>query len=230
MRTAPLFLYLLTAGAATLLAELRPGPVALVLKALPLLVLLWDVGLPCPFTRRHGFLFLGLAASLIGDEVIAFVFVGGIAAFLVAHVCYLAAMGWERERPAAQLLACLPAILLWGGMLQLLWPRVPADLKGPVAVYLSVISAMLARATIRAFVTRRGEVASWAMFAGASLFALSDSLIALSRWVLTVPHPELAILSTYYLAQLLIRFGLADAGAAGRNEPLAPATTQGARP
>jgi uncharacterized membrane protein YhhN len=211
MRTRTLFLYFLAAAAATLAAEIRPGPVALLLKALPLIVLLVDVGPPFGrFTRMRGFLFLGLCASLIGDEVIAFVFIGGIGAFLVAHVCYLVAMGWEREKPGLQALACLPALLLWVGMFRLLWPRVPTDLKVPVVVYLSVISAMLARATIRAFVTRRGDVASWAMLGGAGLFALSDSLIALSRWVLSVPHPELAILSTYYLAQLLIRFGLAD--------------------
>jgi uncharacterized membrane protein YhhN len=211
MRTRTLFLYLLAATAATLAAEILPGPVALLLKALPLIVLLVDVGPPFGrFTRMRGFLFLGLCASLIGDEVIAFVFIGGIGAFLVAHVCYLVAMGWEKEKPGRQALACLPALLLWVGMFRLLWPRVPADLKVPVVVYLSVISAMLARATIRAFVTRRGDVTSWAMLGGAGLFALSDSLIALSRWVLSVPHPELAILSTYYLAQLLIRFGLAD--------------------
>ena len=80
---------------------------------------------------------------------------------------------------------------------------------------------MLARATIRAFVTRRGLVTSWAMFAGACLFALSDSLIALSRWVLSVPHPEVAILSTYFLAQLLIRIGLSEAEGNTPFEPLA---------
>jgi uncharacterized membrane protein YhhN len=146
---------------------------------------------------------LGLVLSAIGDVVLELAFTAGIALFLFAHVMYLAAMGWSAERPAAQAVAFLPAALLCAVMLPVLTRRVPRNLLVPVAVYVTVISAMLGRATARAFVT---EPDPWSqrMFVGAALFAVSDSLIATNRWLARVPAAQALILSTYSAAQALI--------------------------
>ena len=92
------------------------------------------------------------------------------------------------------------------GMSALLVPRAPAELRAPVVVYLTVISVMWARATIRAFVTRGHEPSRW-MFAGATVFVASDSLIAIDKWVVALPHASLLVLGTYFVAQWLIRRG-----------------------
>lgn len=202
--------YVVAAVAAALLAELRPGGVALLFKLVPVSLLLVQAGRPLLAGDRgrfRRFLVMGLAFSVVGDLVIAFAFVGGIAAFLVAHGCYLAAMGWSGTRKPAQLLALLPALALWGAMVAVVVPRAPHELRAPVVVYATVISAMLGRATGRALVTDPSREAT-VMCVGAWVFALSDSLIAISKWVAPVPHAELAILGTYYAAQALISRGL----------------------
>ena len=159
-------------------------------------------------------LLFGLVASSVGDVVIAYVFVGGIAAFLVAHIAYLVAMGRPRGPAPAHLVAALPAAAIGGTMAWLLIAggRVPAPLLVPVAVYMTVISAMLARATGRAFVEARTRQARF-LVAGAAVFVLSDALIALSRWVVDMPYPRLAILATYFAAQRLLVEGVERASA-----------------
>jgi len=202
-------LYAAAALAATLTADLGPRPVALVLKGIPVLLLAIATGLPLfrgGAARARFFLSFGFAFSLLGDLAIEFVFVAGIAAFLLAHVFYIVAMGWEREKPGRQAAAALPALALAIGMSALLVPRAPAELRAPVVVYLTVISVMWARSTIRAFVTRGHTPSRW-MFAGATVFVVSDSLIAIDKWVVALPHASLLVLGTYYVAQWLIRRG-----------------------
>ena len=200
------------AVAATSWGDLWPGDLAVALKLVPMGLLIAKVALCLrarEIERRMAFALLaGLLVSAVGDVVIAYVFVGGIAAFLLAHVAYLVAMGAPRGRPAHQLLASVPALLVGGSMgwILLVGGRVPAALTVPVAVYMVVISAMLARAAGRAVLDPRTRE-SRIFLAGAALFVTSDSLIALSRWVITIPHPRAAILSTYFLAQFLISEG-----------------------
>ncbi len=179
--------------------------VARVFKILPLVLLIVTVGATLRTNRTHLGLWvmLGLVGSLVGDWVIEVAFVGGIAAFFVAHVLYLVAMGFDRQSPVGQGAAAVPAVTLWAGMYGLLAPRAPAELYVPVVAYLTVISLMFARASARAFVTRRDR-ASLVLWVGACFFVLSDSLIALNRWVVPIPMDRAAILATYYLGQALI--------------------------
>ena len=85
--------------------------------------------------------------------------------------------------------------ILWGSL---------ADpiLKGAVAAYVTVISLMAAQAIGRATVT--GDAASRWVAVGACVFMLSDSLIAIHKFVTPVALSSLWILVTYYCAQMLI--------------------------
>jgi len=205
--------FFLGALLATLWADLSQGHLAVALKLVPMGLLLFHLTLRLragEVDRRMALsLLAGLAASTVGDIVIAYLFVGGIAAFLLAHVAYLLAMGLPRGRPTPHLAAAVPALLVGGTMawILLLGGRVPTPLMVPVAVYTTVISAMLARATSRALVAPRTPAAR-VFFAGAVLFVTSDALIAFSRWVVTIPHPRAAILATYFAAQWLISAGV----------------------
>jgi uncharacterized membrane protein YhhN len=71
-----------------------------------------------------------------------------------------------------------------------------------VAAYVSVIALMVAQAIGRAKV--QGDAASAAVALGASIFMLSDSLIAINRFVQPVPLVSLWVLSSYYVAQILL--------------------------
>lgn len=158
-----------------------------------------------PGTRR--WLLAALAFSLVGDVCLMFhnLFIPGLVAFLCAHLCYirlfcLDAPWLPRRTP---LLVCG---LLAAGFYGYLWRHLPADLRLPVAAYVLVITLMVAQATGRACLQRTLHARSVA--AGAMLFMLSDTLLALDRFAHPLTWSAFGVLSTYYAAQWLIVHGM----------------------
>jgi uncharacterized membrane protein YhhN len=160
--------------------------------------------------RAHALLLAALVASLAGDValMVSGGFLPGLVAFLFAHVAYV--MLFARGVGAMPSRSAAFAVAVYGlAMLAVLWPHLPAGLRGPVAAYVAVISAMGAQAIGRALVQR--DAASVATAAGALLFVASDTVLALDRFVAPVPLAPFWILSTYFTAQLLIaRHALPD--------------------
>jgi uncharacterized membrane protein YhhN len=78
----------------------------------------------------------------------------------------------------------------------------PAGLRLPVAVYVVAIALMAAQAIGRAVVLRDARAVAVAV--GACVFMLSDTLLAINRFVLPLPLAQFWVLATYYLAQVLI--------------------------
>ncbi|KQT09407.1 lysoplasmalogenase family protein [Ramlibacter sp. Leaf400] len=174
--------------------------------------------------RFAALLIAGLACSLVGDVLLMLPgrFIGGLVAFLLAHLCYLALLrqgaGWL-PRPAA-----LAATLGVGAaMYAVLFPGLDTVLKGAVAAYVVVIAAMAAQAIGRAAVLK--DAPSLAVAVGAVFFMASDSLLALNRFWQPLPMAQFWVLATYYVAQILIathaRAALSGTPAAAR---LAPAS------
>ena len=139
-----------------------------------------------------------LVLSLAGDIFLMLPreqFEAGLAAFLLAHVCYIAGFVARGLRGVAFVLAL-------GGVAVVLAPVAVRVLRGvsardparrpPVVAYLVVIATMLAAA-----------VASGNPFAiaGAALFVASDAMIAWSRFVADFDTASVAIMVTYHLAQ-----------------------------
>ena len=159
-------------------------------------------------------LLAALAASLAGDVFLMFpgYFIPGLVAFLVAHLCYIAlfkqGLPWFPSRTA------LAATLGVGGaMYAFLWlGGLPAALRLPVACYVIAIALMAAQAIGRALVPRDPHATSVAV--GACAFMLSDALLATNRFVMPLPLAPFWVLSTYYLAQVLIVVNVRPAGAA----------------
>ena len=75
-------------------------------------------------------------------------------------------------------------------------------LKLAVGAYVTVIALMAAQAIGRAVVLR--TMPATAVAVGACVFMLSDSLIAVNRFVTPLPLAGLWVLGSYYAAQLLI--------------------------
>jgi uncharacterized membrane protein YhhN len=149
-------------------------------------------------------LLAALAGSLAGDVALMFegFFIPGLVAFLLAHLAYIRLFGrgvpWFADRRA------LAATLGVGGaMYAFLWTGgLPAALRLPVAAYVVVIALMAAQAIGRA--RTLGGSPAWTVAAGAALFMVSDSLLAINRFVSPLPLAQLGVLSTYYAAQCLI--------------------------
>lgn len=207
---APIWAHLFYAAASMLMIAAAPwnlSPVTHTLvRAAPLFTL--SVLALAPYVRggdRRGARLLigaGLVASMIGDITLPYFFITGIAAFLAAHVLYIAAMGIPRRNPGRQALALVPGAALWLAMFNVVTPRVPAELFVPVVVYLTVITLMLTRALGR--VLAAPAAAHVWMLVGAALFVASDSLLAINRWVTPVPAAHVWVLTTYLVAQWCI--------------------------
>lgn len=146
---------------------------------------------------------LGLAGDvfLLGDSESRFRL--GLGAFLVGHVAYVVSFTRLGLHPPPWqwaswlvLFACLiatrrvvPATFLRGGQ----------ALALPVAAYTVVIGAMV----ILAFDTGEPWIA-----VGASVFAASDSILAVDRFVEPRPWAPVAVMVTYHVGQALIVAGV----------------------
>jgi uncharacterized membrane protein YhhN len=146
---------------------------------------------------------IGLAFSLLGDVFLLLPsnrFIAGLLSFLAAHLFYIAAFtsdgGW---RITPWLL--LPWLVYAAVFLRLLLPHA-GRFKAPIIVYGLVIAAMAWQALERwAQVQTAG---AFLAFAGAALFVLSDSALAVNRFARPFRSAQAVVLSTYWAGQLLI--------------------------
>ena len=150
-------------------------------------------------------LLLAQTASLAGDVWLMLpgdFFIAGLASFLLAHFAYIALLRhgvtWWPRRGA------LAALLLYGAtMYAVLYGALGEPvLRGAVAIYVAVIALMAAQALGRAAVL--GTLASRRVALGACLFVISDTLLAIDRFLQPLPLAPLWILGSYFAAQILI--------------------------
>lgn len=161
-------------------------------------------------TRRSWVAAAALFASSVGDVMLELQppnMVGGMGAFGLAHVFYIAAFAGHLRRETIQpvglglaglVLAASIALLVWflPDMGKLTLPGLGYQL----IITLMVIAAMLSRAPL---ITRVGAV----------IFMLSDSLIALGLYK-GIPAPQGSVWITYAIAQILLARGFAEAARA----------------
>ncbi|WKE64237.1 lysoplasmalogenase [Gallaecimonas kandeliae] len=172
---------------------------------LALLALAWQLGaLGSPYGR---WLLAGLALSTVGDIFLMLPkerFIAGLSAFLLAHLCYVAAFWPGLGAPHWPWLALL--VLAAAPVAWLLWPGLGV-LKGPVVGYMAAIVAMAWLAGERYL----GEpnVGTALAAAGALVFMLSDSLLALDRFRRPFKGAQLLVMATYFSAQYLLVLSLA---------------------
>ena len=161
--------------------------------------------------RSDGLLLAALAASLAGDVFLmqGGRFIPGLVAFLLAHLFYIALFK-QGQRWFAQRSALALVLLIGVAVYAFLWQGgLPAALRLPVAAYVLVIALMAAQAWGRWHETPQADRPAALLVAlGSCSFMLSDSLLATNRFVQPLPWAQLAVLSSYYLAQALIVTGM----------------------
>lgn len=168
--------------------------------------------------KERLFFTLALLFSLAGDVFLMFkredLFVFGLASFLLGHLSYIFSFAGrikDAQVSARQkLLTALPFVAFVAVFLVFLHPYINADPKTrplfvPVAVYASVIGLMGYTALLR----RKGVSPQGfqLVFGGALLFIVSDSCIAINKFVEPLAQPGLIIMATYGLAQYLMTIG-----------------------
>jgi uncharacterized membrane protein YhhN len=162
-----------------------------------------------PIVRERRWLMPALLLSAIGDFLLAIPwwtlsFGFGLGAFLLAHLCFLAALlpsainqVPSRPRIAAVVLVCLLTLILLASF----WPHMSQDkLTIPVTAYIVVLTAMVCTALLAHLPTIWTAV-------GAVSFALSDAMIAIGRFILGNEALAVPVWWLYAAAQILITAG-----------------------
>ena len=157
---------------------------------------------------------LALLLSSLGDVLLARginLFVAGLAAFLCAHVVYIAVFVRRRAGVAAApgRFAFTASIVVYGlAFGAWLAPSLGA-LRVPVFCYIAAITGMVATAG------RAGYRSGWVL-GGAILFLISDSLLGAGRFKTPIPLGGFLVWTTYYAGQCAIALGVVGEAAAER--------------
>ena len=166
----------------------------------------WSMGATDSASGR--WLLAALALGLVGDVALLSDseprFLAGLTAFLLGHLAYVAALlpiGPQSLLAALPGLAAVLLLVALVGRPVLVASRREggAALSGAVAAYMLVIGAMV----VTAWGTARPLVA-----VGASVFMVSDAVLAHDRFVRHRRWAALTVMVTYHLGQVLIVLGV----------------------
>lgn len=201
---ASVYLWAATADRRPLVYLLKPGSMALV-------VALAAGGVAnSPVPGPAWAVVAGLACSLVGDVMLMLPrerFVAGLVSFLLGHLCYAGAI-WTVApgTPGGVALVVAGVLLALGvtiyrrlaaGMMRLGQAR----LRGPVILYITVLSLLVWRAVLTLFQVDPVALRPTVLVAAALLFYLSDALLAWDRFVHPLPWRHLWVMGSYFAAQ-----------------------------
>jgi len=132
-------------------------------------------------------------------------FIFGLGAFLVAHLCYILGLN-PTLPPAPAFLLLVPIVLVVGSVV---WRVVShlraadhASLVPPVMVYGAAMALMLFSAWATIFRPEWSETRRVLVIVGATLFFISDAMLAWNRFVKPFDAAKLGVIMTYHLAQI----------------------------
>jgi uncharacterized membrane protein YhhN len=175
------------------------------LKALAA-ILLAIAALSHPIGRERRWLLGALSFSAAGDFLLALPwwtpsFVLGLGAFLIAHLCFLAALIPLVTRTVPRIAAAVVLVCVCVGQLVWFWPRLAVEqMTVPVTLYIAVLGAMACAALLARLPT------IWTAL-GAVCFAVSDGMIGIGKFVLGSEVLAVPIWWAYATSLLLITAG-----------------------
>lgn len=164
-------------------------------------------------SRLRSLALMVLFFSWTGDVLLIFqaykplYFLLGLSSFLLAHIfyCLIFFKMRKQENIPVQPIWLLPSLLFYGGIMFLLNNSL-TDMLWPVRIYGLVITVMLflSLQLWRSPVPLAGQL----IVAGAILFVLSDSLLAINKFYQPLPAAGTGIMLTYGLAQWSLISGI----------------------
>jgi uncharacterized membrane protein YhhN len=171
--------------------------------------------------EHRSYIILGaILFSFLGDSFLLYeslnglYFILGLLSFLVAHVFYILAFRQNRFdvdgdqlQTVQKARMAFPVILAATGLVVVLYPRL-GDLRLPVIIYAGVLMFMVLNALFR--FQRTSLLSFWLVFSGAVFFMLSDSVLAINKFLEPVSGAGVIIMSLYLAGQFLIVRGLIE--------------------
>jgi uncharacterized membrane protein YhhN len=171
-----------------------------------------------PFLRKA--ILSGLGFATLGDLLLMFTgraggevfFLGGLVAFLMTHLFYIGGFFSHKSFRSGIVgrnpLWILPFLIYLAGFLWWLWPGLSGLMHWPVAIYAGVIMVM-ALSVLNTWGYEPAGIFRWLM-AGAILFVLSDSLLAVSKFHEPFAGDRVLIMATYIVGQWMLVKGTVD--------------------
>ncbi len=156
-----------------------------------------------------------LVFSTLGDVLLMFsgplFFLLGLVFFLLAHLFYIggftAVCSFKNGFLNRQPWWALPFLAFPVLLLILLWTGIPSGMRTPVAIYAGIISVMAL-----SVVNLKGKISNSifsTLLAGALLFLVSDSLLAIAKFGQPFEGARWTIMGTYIGGQYLLVLGVA---------------------
>lgn len=185
------------------------------LLMIALLIYFWDKSDNRKDEKWISYVTLALAFSWIGDIMLLFTFkhfmffFAGIGAFLSAHIVYIIAYKKATFKDKLEIKwSIFPFIVIayLALMAYLILPFVDSVIQVPLSLYAIILAIMILAAWFRKNQTT--DESFQLVVLGATLFTISDSILAINRFSHTIPFAGVAIMSTYIIAQWLIVNGL----------------------
>jgi uncharacterized membrane protein YhhN len=216
MKKIPLYLFIMV-SLGEILTQITAFPY-LHLVCKPLLMITLGVYYFVNGEYRSTVIWLAILSSLAGDVLLMFeasqpnFFLLGLAAFLLAHVFYI--LGYRQHQDASdenslrgiqRIRLSFPIVLASTGLIVILYPSL-GPLKIPVVVYALVLTVMVLNSVFR--YGRTSLQSFWLVFVGSIFFMLSDSLLAINKFLNPLPFAGFWIMTTYIFAQFFIIEGL----------------------
>jgi uncharacterized membrane protein YhhN len=201
--TVPLILLSMTVY--LLLLPFIQYPMTTILKPIPIALLMVFTLQVNPQRQIKLLLLSALGFSLIGDMVLTLTskeaLHAGILSFMAAHCTYICLFLKNIQFQKKRFFSFLPILALVIISLYYLWPYF-GEMKKPVAVYICLLTLMV-------FFSFQVKQSSFLIGSGATLFLLSDFILALDLFVSPNNKPtEVLIMFLYYAAQFLLVIGI----------------------
>ncbi len=200
-----LLLYIITAVVYLALLSIHPYPFSFIIRPIPILLFAWLCFKYLPLPKN---LFLGAGfLCCAGGDIFLDVsrehyFIQALICFLIGHILY--SIGFLRYFifSKKRIPLAVGAVLYTTAITLLLIPRLGSFLV-PVCVYILVITFM---GICAAFV----DSSKTTVFTGAMIFIISDSLIAINKFLQPFAYSTAIIISIYFIAQYIIGSGILD--------------------
>lgn len=186
----------------------KPGVMVL------LLAWLWAIG---GFSGTMLWFCLGITFALAGDVFLMLPrekFIAGLIAFLLTHVAYTVGLKpiqsiFNLSALILLLVVATSAWMIYRRIANGLQARGNSRLKVPVFIYVIAISLMVFSALLSLVNDEWLPLPAFLVSSGALLFMLSDTILALNKFVAPIRNGGVINLATYHAGQILILLGAA---------------------
>lgn len=184
--------------------------------AVMILILAWLAAIG-GFSGTMRWFSLGILFSLGGDVFLMLPreqFIPGLIAFLLAHIAYI--IGFSPQLSEINLSSLVVGIVVAISSI-VIYRRIDTGLRAhgnrsliiPVSIYVIVISLMGFSALLTLTNEDWEALPALLVSAGAILFMLSDTILAMNKFVAPVKYSQLVVIIAYHLGQIGIVLGAA---------------------